>query len=75
MARWMEWGAVSMFDTEGTHFPEQSNVPITTSKDGRTWWLHARPGAQIALNLLCNHTLETESAARRRRMLVIQHPG
>ena len=46
MARWMEWGGVSMFDTKGTHFPENSNVPITTSKDGKTWWLHARPGAQ-----------------------------
>ena len=46
MARWMEWGAVSMFEVKGTHFPEQSNVPITTSKDGKTWYLHARPGAQ-----------------------------
>jgi alpha-L-fucosidase/acetyl esterase/lipase len=44
MARWMEWGAVSMFEVTGTHFPEQSNVPITTSKDGKTWYLHARPG-------------------------------
>tara|TARA_B100000809_G_scaffold266806_1_gene331791 strand:- start:7355 stop:10270 length:2916 start_codon:yes stop_codon:yes gene_type:complete len=46
MARWMEWGQVAMFDTKGTHFPEKSNVPITTSKDGKIWWLHARPGAQ-----------------------------
>ncbi len=46
MARWMEWGAVSMFDTRGTHFPEKANVPVTTSKDGKTWWLHARPGTQ-----------------------------
>jgi len=44
MARWMEWGAVSMFEVKGTHFPEQSNVPITTSKDRKTWYLHARPG-------------------------------
>jgi acetyl esterase/lipase/alpha-L-fucosidase len=44
MERWMAWGAVSMFEVEGTHFPEQSNVPITTSKDGKTWYLHARPG-------------------------------
>jgi alpha-L-fucosidase len=50
MARWMEWGAVSMFDTEGTHFPEKANVPITTSKDGRTWYLHARPGHQADAN-------------------------
>ncbi|MDH3322147.1 MAG: hypothetical protein OEM04_04105, partial [Flavobacteriaceae bacterium] len=42
----MAWGQVSMFDTKGTHFPEQSNVPITTSLDGKTWWLHARPGQQ-----------------------------
>jgi len=47
MARWMKWGSVSMFDTRGTHFPEKANVPITTSKDGKTWWLHARPGQQI----------------------------
>ena len=46
MARWMAWGSVSMFDSKGTHFPEQSNVPITTSKDGKTWYLHARPGQQ-----------------------------
>lgn len=46
MARWMEWGAVSMFNTKGAHFPEKSNVPITTSSDGKTWWLHARPGPQ-----------------------------
>ena len=44
MARWMEWGAVSMFDVAGTHFPEHANVPITTSKDGAVWYLHARPG-------------------------------
>ena len=42
----MAWGSVSMFDSKGTHFPEQSNVPITTSKDGKTWYLHARPGQQ-----------------------------
>ena len=46
MARWMEWGQVAMFDTKGTHFPEKSNVPITTSKDAETWYLHARPGQQ-----------------------------
>jgi len=46
MSRWMAWGDVSMFDTKGTHFPEQSNVPITTSVDGKTWYLHARPGVQ-----------------------------
>jgi hypothetical protein len=39
-----------MFDTEGTHFPEKANVPITTSKDGRTWYLHARPGHQADAN-------------------------
>ncbi|MBK1875889.1 alpha-L-fucosidase [Pelagicoccus mobilis] len=44
MGRWMEWGAVSMFEVEGTHFPEESNVPVTTSKDGGIWYLHARPG-------------------------------
>ena len=42
----MEWGQVSVYDTKGTHFPEKSNVPITTSKDGNSWYLHARPGAQ-----------------------------
>lgn len=46
MARWMQWGQVSMFDTKGTHFPEKSNVPITTLKDEKTWFLHARPGQQ-----------------------------
>jgi len=46
MSRWMKWGAVSVFDTKGTHFPEKSNVPITTSKDKKTWYLHARPGQQ-----------------------------
>lgn len=46
MSRWMAWADVSVFDTKGTHFPEQSNVPITTSNDGKTWYLHARPGAQ-----------------------------
>ncbi len=46
MSRWMAWADVSVFDTKGTHFPEQSNVPITTSVDGKTWYLHARPGAQ-----------------------------
>jgi len=44
MARWMKWGEVSMFKVKGTHFPEHSNVPVTTSKNGKTWWLHARPG-------------------------------
>jgi alpha-L-fucosidase len=46
MSNWMQWGQVAMFDTKGTHFPEKSNVPITTSKDGKTWYLHARPGQQ-----------------------------
>jgi len=46
MSRWMAWADVSVFDTKGTHFPEQSKVPITTSLDGKTWYLHARPGAQ-----------------------------
>ncbi|MEW6997830.1 alpha-L-fucosidase [Colwelliaceae bacterium BS250] len=46
MSDWMAWADVSVFDTKGTHFPEQSNVPITTSTDGKTWYLHARPGAQ-----------------------------
>jgi len=46
MGRWMAWGSVSMFGTKGTHFPEQSNVPVTTSMDGKTWYLHARPGQQ-----------------------------
>ena len=46
MSRWMEWGQVAMFDTKGTHFPEKSNVPITTSQDKKTWYLHARPGQQ-----------------------------
>jgi alpha-L-fucosidase len=46
MAGWMKWGGVSMFDTKGTHFPERSNVPITTSRDAKTWYLHARPGPQ-----------------------------
>ena len=35
-----------MFDTKGTHFPEKANVPVTTSLDGNTWYLHARPGPQ-----------------------------
>jgi len=46
MSRWMAWADVSIFDTKGTHFPEQSNVPITTSNDGKIWYLHARPGKQ-----------------------------
>jgi len=46
MSRWMKWAQVSIFDVKGTHFPEQSNVPITTSNDGKTWYLHARPGEQ-----------------------------
>ncbi|WNC69154.1 alpha-L-fucosidase [Thalassotalea nanhaiensis] len=50
MSNWMAWADVSVFDTKGTHFPEQSNVPITTSSDGKTWYLHARPGEQKDFN-------------------------
>lgn len=46
MANWMKWGGIAIFDTKGTHFPEKSNVPITTSSDAKTWYLHARPGPQ-----------------------------
>lgn len=44
MERWMLHSGISFFDVKGTHFPEYSNVPITTSKDGFIWYVHARPG-------------------------------
>ncbi|NLR93859.1 alpha-L-fucosidase [Flammeovirga agarivorans] len=44
MERWMKHSSQSIYEVEGTHFPEQSNVPITTSLDKKVWYVHARPG-------------------------------